>query len=182
MNPPGQSATDEELMLAYVAGDDAAFRLLFERYAPRLIATLRRGSTEAEAVDLCQQTFLQVHRARKDFQPGARVRPWIFTIALNLQRTLWRRAFRRTEVYSDEDLGQFVAAPDDNPEAQAIAGNVREAVARLPEKSRHVIEMHWFQGVSLEEIAASLGDKPGAVRVRAHRAYKQLRGYLEESQ
>jgi len=86
------SRSDEQLMSAYVAGDSAAFRVIFERYAPLLTrAMLRELYAREEASDLVQQTFLQLHRARKDFDPGQKLKPWIFTIALNLKREHFRR-------------------------------------------------------------------------------------------
>jgi len=67
--------SDEELMAAYVAGDQAAFEELFRRYAPALLRVIgRQLSSPGEAHDLVQQTFLQLHRARYDFKPGARLR------------------------------------------------------------------------------------------------------------
>jgi DNA-directed RNA polymerase specialized sigma24 family protein len=66
-----ESRSDEQLMRAYVAGDAAAFRVIFERYAPLLLrAMLRELYVREEANDLVQQTFLQLHRARRDFDPG----------------------------------------------------------------------------------------------------------------
>ena len=70
--------TDEKLMLAYADGDSAAFDTLFERYAPTLLRTM-----DAAAV---RQTFLQMHRARHDFVPGSRLRPWLMHIAANWNR------------------------------------------------------------------------------------------------
>ncbi|MBN1612092.1 MAG: hypothetical protein JW940_36005 [Polyangiaceae bacterium] len=79
--------TDEELMLAYRAGDREAFRELFRRYAPRLEPMFRKRVSDPElARDLLQQTFLQLHRARNDYREGAQLRPWLFAIALNLAR------------------------------------------------------------------------------------------------
>ena len=74
-------------MEAYVAGDAAAFRLIFERYAPLLMRTmLRELYVREEANDLVQQTFLQLHRARADFDAGQKLKPCIFTLAINLTR------------------------------------------------------------------------------------------------
>ena len=88
--------SDEELMAAYIAGDRAAFRELFQRYAPLLERAMARDlrSTE-EANDLVQQTFLHLHRSRLDFEPGRKLKPWIFTITLNLKREFFRRSKRR---------------------------------------------------------------------------------------
>jgi DNA-directed RNA polymerase specialized sigma24 family protein len=90
--------SDEQLMAAYVAGDGAAFRVIFERYAPVLMrAMLRELYVREEANDLVQQTFLQLHRARADFDAGQKLKPWIFTIAMNLKREYFRRKKRRPE-------------------------------------------------------------------------------------
>jgi RNA polymerase sigma-70 factor (ECF subfamily) len=90
--------SDEELMGAYVAGNAAAFRIIFERYAPLLMrAMLRELYMREEANDLVQQTFLQLHRARADFDPGQKLKPWVFTIAMNLKREYFRRKKRRPE-------------------------------------------------------------------------------------
>ena len=86
-------------MVAYRRGDAAAFRELFERYAPLLRRWLRRWVYSEDLIgDLVQQTFLQLHRARSDYREGAPLRPWIMTISHNLARELGRRKLRRPEV------------------------------------------------------------------------------------
>src|SRR5262245_27166568 len=96
--------SDEELMAAYVAGDRSSFDELFRRYAPVLLSVLERQmSFSRDARDLVQQTFLHLHRARHDFDPKARLRPWFFTIALNLKREYFRRQKRRPETALELD-------------------------------------------------------------------------------
>src|SRR5262245_27229101 len=138
--------SDEELMLAYAQrGDQAAFRELFQRYAPILIRLLTRQlGRHADAQDLVQQTFLQLHRARRDFRSDLRLRPWIMTIALNLARDLLRRRGRRPETEIDEAV---LAAPAETPapDSSDVALRVRKALAALPMDQREVIELHWFE-------------------------------------
>jgi len=68
--------SDEELMAAYIAGDKAAFRELFRRYAPLLQRAMARDlRSPEEANDLVQQTFLHLHRSRLDFEPGRKLKP-----------------------------------------------------------------------------------------------------------
>jgi len=96
--------SDEELMTAYIAGDKAAFRELFRRYTPLLQRAMARDlRSSEEANDLVQQTFLHLHRSRLDFEPGRKLKPWIFTIALNLKREFFRRSKRRFETSLDDD-------------------------------------------------------------------------------
>ncbi len=56
---------------------------------------------------------------------------------------------------------------------------VRQALARLPESQRAVIQLHWFDGLSMSEVADVVGASVSAVKVRAHRGYKVLRAALE---
>lgn len=176
----GAAASDEELMAAHVRGEAAAFGELFRRYAPRLGRLLARDLGRGEdARDLVQQTFLQLHRARHDFRPGARLRPWLFTIALNLKRQHFRRQGRRPEaaLHPDGDADEPVA-PGGDPEARLHDASLRKALDALPEPQREVIVLHWFEGLSFREIADAVGASQPAVKVRAHRGYNLLRQAL----
>lgn len=173
--------TDEELMAAYVAGNAQAFRELFERLAPGLERYLLRDLAEREeARDLVQQAFLQVHRARLDFDPTKRLKPWLYTIALNLKRELFRRKKRRPERSDSEAAEREPVAPRGQEQTEARR-SVSWALARIPDDQREVIELHWFGGLSFPELAESLGIGVPAAKVRAHRGYVRLRELLGEN-
>src|SRR5215471_18884167 len=134
--------SDEDLMLAYVRGDESAVREIFQRYAPVLVRLVQRQiGRHNDAQDIVQQTFLQLHRARRDFRAEMRLRPWIMTIALNLARDLLRRRGRRPESAMEEATLPVSAA------VQPVAGNgdadvakkVRAALSTLPRDQREVI-------------------------------------------
>jgi RNA polymerase sigma-70 factor (ECF subfamily) len=170
-------------MAAYVAGDESAFYELFERYSARLLRLLRRQVASPEdAADLLQQTFLQLHRSRNDFRAGAQVRPWLYTIALNLKREYFRRRGRRPEAklfldgYQDPHVG-----PREVEKLEA-ARTLYAALERLPREQREVIEMHWLDGLGFSEIAGLLGANVNTVKVRAHRGYQTLRSWLGDSE
>lgn len=172
-------ASDEELMRDYVAGDAAAFRTLFERFAPRIERMVRRHvHSDADARDLVQQTFLQAHGARHDFREGALLRPWIITIAMNLLRERWRRAKRRPMVPIESVTLVSEASTSEPLERRRARALTLEAVAKLPDLQREVIELHWFQELPFSEVATIVGAREGAVRVRAHRAYDRLKTML----
>jgi RNA polymerase sigma-70 factor (ECF subfamily) len=174
-------ASDEELMRAYVTGQAQAFSLLFRRLAPLLLRIAERQlGRGADAQDVVQQTFLQVHRARGDFDGHMKVRPWIVTITMNLARDLLRRRGRWRE--SDVDDLPLVA-PDVTGGAREQAdeqARVRAALARLAPEQREVIVLHWFEDMPFNEIAQVVGTTPAAARVRAHRGYERLRKLLGE--
>lgn len=168
--------SDEELMTRYVAGDRAAFRELFHRYAPVVLRLVRRGLHEHEALDLVQQTFLLLHRARHDFDQGSRLRPWLCTIAINTRRQYWRDTLRHKRADAELDPERLVApAPAPNGD---VVGRVRAAIALLPTEQREVIVLHWMEGLSYQEISQVVGASLSAVKVRAHRGYQVMRRSL----
>ena len=175
--------TNEALMEAYLAGDQRAFRTLFERYVPTLLRLGRRHlAGEAQAQELVQHTFLRLHGARRDFHKGSRVHPWLMTIAMNYVRDQWRAKKRRPaeETLDTENRGPVVT--DEDPghlEQQERAAVVRNALSQLPESYRTVLELYWFQERSFAEIAEILGTTAGAARVRAHRANARLKDILK---
>ncbi len=181
-DPPSGEPSDEELFAAYTAGDASAFDRLFARYGPALTRLMRRQVRSAEdAADLVQQTFLQLHRARNDFRTDALLRPWLYTIALNLRREYFRKLGRRKESaipLDDRPADQPRSDPADLGLAETRE-QVRAALQRLPAGQRDVIQLHWFDGLSMAEVGAVVGASTSAVKVRAHRGYKALRAVLE---
>jgi len=171
--------TDEELMRAYVAGDDASADVLFDRYAGSVYSLMNRYVRNPEqARDLCQQAFLQIHRARHDWDPSRAVKPWLFTVAVNVRRDWHRRHVRRPQGHSVGEAPLEWMPTDGGQEAASEAIRLRNAVGRLPEPLREVIELHWFEGFPMREIAEMSGLSHSAIKVRAHRAYKLLRTEL----
>lgn len=170
--------TDEELMAAYVGeGSRAAFAELFRRYADRLHGLFMRfiGSPDA-ASDLVQQTFLHFHRARADFTLGRPVRPWLYTIALNVRREHLRWRSRKKETSLDPLVhGEPTAEPQASTASERL---VQRALAELTEQQREVIFLHYYDDLSFPEIADLLGASLSAVKVRAHRGYEKLREVL----
>ena len=133
-------------------------------------------AASAAAQDLVQQTFLQVHRARRDFRPGSALRPWLYTIAANLRRESRRRAARRPELPLAEQTSR---EPSVGPAASTPAERlVRRALQDLPDGQREVVVLHWYEGYTFREIAQIVGASQSAVKVRAHRAYERLRAVL----
>ncbi|HET7538840.1 MAG TPA: RNA polymerase sigma factor [Polyangiaceae bacterium] len=171
--------TDEELMERYRAGDRGAFAELFRRYAPLLLRIMQHRITRREdARDLVQQAFLQLHRSKDDFRQGALLRPWLFTIAMNLKHRHFRRRGRIQETPVEQstlDEMNFTAWSMDSADAGC---DVRALLAELPSEQREVIALHWLEGLSFDEVATVVGVSLSAVKVRAHRGYSAIRKVL----
>jgi RNA polymerase sigma factor (sigma-70 family) len=172
--------SDEDLMERYQGGDQAAFRMLFQRHARRVHGfLLRHTGDRSRADDLLQQTWLKLHRARDSYRPGAPFSPWLYTIAANTRRDAARADGRSAEeLTSDGETPGAAAAPIDRSEAADLHERIRAALAALPEGQREVILLHRVQELSFAEVAQVVGASEGAVRVRAHRGYVALRRML----
>ena len=166
------------LMSAYLAGDEHAFGELFRIYAPLLVRFfMRQGKRLSDAQDLTQDTFLQLHRARADFRAGEPLRPWLFTIARNRCHDHGRRSRRKPEAFCDVDSYE---APQQAHETQALIAVERrdalhDALAKLSQPERKLLDEHWFGERAFAEIAARDGVQSSTVRVRAYRACQRLR-------
>jgi RNA polymerase sigma factor (sigma-70 family) len=172
-------------MEAYVAGDAGAFQRLFRLLAPPLHAFFARTVGDGPAAeDLLQTTFLKLHGARDSWRPGERLRPWVFTIAARVRVDWLRRNGRHRE---EEELdGDVLADPEARGDpGEAVLGKqraerVRLALERLPGPQRVVVHLHRFEGLGFAEIGKVLGITEGAAKLRAFRAYEQLRTLLSD--
>jgi RNA polymerase sigma-70 factor, ECF subfamily len=183
--------TDEKLLLSYRADRrGGAFEELVHRYEKELFGYLRHYLGDAEmADDVFQQTFLQVHLKCDQFEPGRKVRPWLYTVATNQAIDYQRRnrrhrmasldRVRRTNLPDEansliELLGGSDAEPVDDVESAEQYDALRRAVDTLPELSRQVVMLVYFQGLKYREAAEVLAVPVGTVKSRMHAAIEKL--------
>jgi RNA polymerase sigma-70 factor (ECF subfamily) len=167
--------SDEALMTRFVEGDEKSFDALFARHAGAVRAYLfRLTGNGASADELTQATFLSVVKARGRFMKSAAFKPWLYAIATNAARDLYRR--RKPEELAPEPPVTETVEPKVHD--AGLERQVREALLQLPEAQRSAIVMHRFDGLTFAEIAAAEGVSEGAVKVRAHRGYEKLRELL----
>ncbi len=183
--------SDEDLLLDYRSrGDRPSFNTLVHRYERELFGYLRHYLGNAEmAEDVFQQTFLQVHLKCHKFEPGRKVRPWLYTVATNQAIDYQRRNRRHRMVSldrrgtgsSDEDGGALVEllddpepSPNEAAEAAERGQRLREAVDTLPETTRQVVMLVYFQGLKYREAAEVLSIPVGTVKSRLHAAIQKL--------
>jgi RNA polymerase sigma factor (sigma-70 family) len=169
-------------MQAYVEGDVEAFQRLFESLAPSLHAFfMRSAGSSSVAEDLVQTTFLKLHGARRRWRRGERLRPWVFAIAAHV-RVDWLRSRGRAATESLD--GEEVPAPRlaSDPSAALCERErnerVHAALESLTEAQRIVVHLHRFEGLGFAEIGKILDISEGAAKLRAFRAYEELRKRL----
>jgi RNA polymerase sigma-70 factor (ECF subfamily) len=156
-------------------GDQDAYRELLDDLVPMLRAVIRRRVANVNEIDdIVQDVLLAVHRARHTYDPARPLEPWVFAIARNVTIDHARRRLARSgwEVTVEQ-------LPDAPGEADApLAPRLDEALARLPAAQREAFRMLKLEGLSVDAAAERAGTTPGALKVRAHRAYKALRALL----
>ncbi len=178
--------SDEELLRLHCAGQKGAFDVLVERRSGELYRFLFRflGGDRAQADDVLQDTFLQVHMSAHKFDPERRFKPWLFTIAANKARDALRSANRRQAAALDARISDdgdsstayvdLLAAPVDLPlenlENQELRAAVQKIVMDMPEHLKEVLLLGYFQQMPYKEIADVLAVPLGTVKSRLHAA------------
>jgi RNA polymerase sigma-70 factor (ECF subfamily) len=174
-------------MLAFAAGDEAAFAALFERWSRPLLRYLERLVRDAAtAEELVQEAFVRVHRAREQYRPEARFSTWLYRIATHLAWNELRRPRRRARHESvDAEAAAPIAAPgapvDEVVHARRVSAQVETALAALPERQRAALWLAAVEGQSYAEVAAALATSEVAVKALVHRARSALADALAES-
>ena len=155
------------------------------RHYPRIyryFLGLVRDPTEAE--DLTQETFLRAHRRGESLRDPAAALPWLYSIATHVCLDWLRQRARCAPAESQLDP-ETESPPDPAPTAQLRVEQdemsicVQSYVAKLSDSYRAVLLLHDIHGLTCPQIAELLGDSPGSVKVRLHRARKRLQSALE---
>lgn len=183
-------ASDEDLFARLQRGDEAAFEHLVRKYEVELYSYLKRYlGDSALAEDVFQNSFLQVYQKRHLYEPGRRVRPWLYAIAthqaidaMRRQKRFTRLSLESTQAGGSETdataLGDQLEANGNSPDAAAdheeTRQQVRQVVDQLPDHLKPVVIMAYFQELKHKDIAAALSIPVGTVKSRLFAAVRQL--------
>jgi len=168
----GGEARLKEWMLASLAGDGAAYRMLLSALTRHLRAYYARRLThKADAEDLVQETLIAIHTKRASYDPALPFTAWLHAIARYKLIDHFRKAgVRRTLPL--EDAASVMA--DGDSEAAEAARDVEQLLAKLPENRRALIRHVKLDGLSTAEAAAKTGLTESAVKVGVHRSLRKL--------
>ena len=195
MAVPGAELSDEALAARAAAGDDSAFEAIVERYQARVYRLVWRLTSDTDAPDVLQDTFLQVYRHLRSFRGDSKFSTWLYRIATNAalmhRRARARRPAESLEAFlprfdaNGKHLGtpvelQVAARAEELLDRRILADKARDALARLPDRYRDAFVLRDLEDLPTAEVAQLLGIEPAAVRQRVHRARLMLRGYLSD--
>jgi len=170
------------LMQGYLDGQLEAFDGLHAAFAGRLRGYLLSQCRDAGlAEDLVQETFMQIHRSRRTYEPGRPVTPWVFAIARNVYLMNRRAAGRRLRF--EETLAMDMRTgdvPHDGLQAMVDGAEVRRALRAVPADQRRALLLHHVEGWSFVEIATRLGIRLNAAKTRAFRGVRKMREQLKD--
>jgi RNA polymerase sigma factor (sigma-70 family) len=153
------------------------FRLLVEKYSPKLYWHIRRlVILHEDADDALQNTFINAWRSLENFRSESSLYTWLYTIATNEALTLINKRKRNASV-SIDDLGSYFANSHegstwfDGDEAQL---KLQNAILQLPEKQRIVFNLKYFDEMPYEEMSKVLKTSEGALKASYHHAVKKI--------
>lgn len=178
--------SDEQLMAELRAGNSDAFAVVFDRYHRLVLVTaLRILHDFGEAEDLTQTIFLEIYRTVARFDPArGKLKMWVLQFAYN--KSITRRNYLSVRQFYKQERIEDV--PDtgkvwnllQRPASQEATRLIAEALAMLKEEQRQTIEMAFFQGLTLEDIAARTGQSISNVRHHYYRGLERLRACIAD--
>ena len=179
-----KATTDKEkdfaLMRAIQKGDMVAFSAMVDRYKDRLMNVIGRMlSSQEEAEDIVQETFIRVYQHRQSFNFQHCFSTWIYTIGLNLARNELRKRKRFKFYEISEMQGNESEFAIDPKVPTRLPEAIDAAVKKLPEKYRLAFLLRDVEEMPYEEVAKVLDVPLGTVKSRVNRARLMLRDLLK---
>lgn len=188
---PLKTMTDEELVVFYAQGNNAAFDVLLNRHKSSIhsyIYFMVRNKELAE--DIFQETFVKVIMTIKQgrYTENGKFKAWITRIAHNLVIDNIRQERNENTISNDEvevDLFNNMKLCDgtveDNLVRRQVLSDVKKLVRHLPDNQREVLEMRYYQNLSFKEIADITGVSINTALGRMRYAILNMRRMAEES-
>jgi RNA polymerase sigma-70 factor, ECF subfamily len=188
-----QETTESDLRAVdqVVAGDVDAFEVLLRRYSRAVFAIVARRVPADDVESVAQETFISAFQSLRLYEPDQPFLRWLLRIARRRSCDYWRSRRRSHEIpdasLSSEQVRQLedAVATRSNETRQRTLGRedaeelVQRALGGLDPEDRLLVECIYFEELPLREIAATLDWSLAKVKVRAFRARRKLREYIE---
>lgn len=171
----------EELVARVRAGDEEAFRLIFDRYSRPVLSFIFDMVGQRDlAEDLAQETFVRAFRLLDGLRDETKLSTWLFSIAKNVARESLRSRRRdagNVEIDGEEafELHDHARTPAGQLLDKELSGVIQTALMRLDEEKRMVFTLKVLQQRSYEEIAEITGFSVGKLKTDLHRARAEMR-------
>jgi RNA polymerase sigma-70 factor, ECF subfamily len=191
-DPKPQSEPTPEipgLLEAACRGEEWAWRRLVDLYGRRVFALAKSRCQRADVAEEVTQSVFATVAAKLGtggYSEQGKFEAWLFRIAMNRIRDEMRRSKHRAEATDPAVFGNVEAVSergekDREGEGKVQLARLREAMARLPDSDREVIELRHHGGMSFKQMAALLSEPLGTLLARHHRALRKLKQLMESS-
>jgi RNA polymerase sigma-70 factor (ECF subfamily) len=176
---------EEKLISDILAGEADVYAVLVRRYEkPIFNLMLRMTSSEADAVDLTQETFVRAYEKLDRFKSSGRFFPWLYTIGLNLARDHLRKT-KTAKNLENELQGPNNPFYQDSGQEHDLLENlnvekVGMALKQLPSEYREAVFLRFHEGMAMKEIAQALQISVSGAKMRVHRGLLKLRQLLQK--
>lgn len=169
--------TDEELMIRYQNGDEASFKILFERHGKRLFSYYKKRVSDSLASDLFQDFFQKLHKVRRLYKKDYPFLPWFFLLARQVHVDYLRK--KESRLWMNDKTEEFNEMNFSNTDTDATLFDELElALGYLNQREKEVILKRYLKDWSFSEIAQSLETTESAVRQMVSRGLKRLKFIL----
>ncbi len=178
--------TDDNNIIARVlAGETAAFEQLISRYQEMVFQIARRVTANKEdAEEVAQDAFLKAYQALPGFKQESKFSTWLYRIAVNTAISVTRKK-KLTMVAMDESLVSNYSEDEVKENLNFLSSaeqcdSINEAMKQLHSQDALLINMFYYDGLSIEDISEITGLSNANVKVRLHRIRKKLYAMLNE--
>lgn len=173
--------TEDDAVLRCQQGDRDAFRHLVDQYKDVLYGTAyMMTGNRSLAEEQVQDAFLNAWQGIRGFKRGRPFKPWLMRVLVNAVLTQRRRRLVPTVPMDGPDWPADTEGPEWTAEVREDQRAVRQALSALPPEQRQAVVLRYFSGLTVPEVARSMGIREGTVKSRLHRAHQQLRAQLQE--
>jgi RNA polymerase sigma-70 factor (ECF subfamily) len=179
VNRSSQEILDELLVMRCRRGDPAAWNRLVERWNDRLLYYVRRLiDHEQDAANVLQDAWLSAFRGIRSLRDGARLAPWLYTIARRTAMDYFRAEYGRREASMPDSPADLPAEEDDGQLQMENAEFIHQGLKQLGLPEREVLTLYFLEDLTVGEVAELLGVPPGTVKSRMFKARSDLRRIL----
>lgn len=174
--------TDAELIAEILDGDRQCYKQLVDRHSSMVFHLARRFSNNEETVkDLAQQVFVKAYEKLESFRGNASFSSWLYRLSMNHFRDYAKNIRRKNQRFSEMEDYQVDATlghddmPDEDIQLEEQSEKLYDALEQMSEEYSEPLLLKYRDGMSYKVISNRLGVSVSALKVRVHRARKELK-------
>ena len=183
-----EADSNEQILINRIlSGDSNAYRKLVERYSPMVFHVVRSfEKDDDEAEELAQQIFVKTYEKLGKYNSNSKFSSWLYSLALNHCRDYSKNIRRENKRFSELEPG-FIEMQQSNEQTPYLKLEMKEwkellrkALRKLSKDYAEPFLMKYRDGMTYESMSEETGVSVSALKVRVHRARKELRNLIEK--